>query len=111
MAFTSCTVTHAFQAADGTAASGTITFRLSKRMTNGTTSVMPTEITATLSGGALSQTLTANNDPATIPVDAQYECTIRIGSAQLVGPYSITVPTGGGTVDLATLLPQDQQGG
>ena len=111
MAFTTDTVSHTFQNADGSNASGTVTFRLTKRMTNGTTTVLPTEITATLdASGHFSQTLTANNDPTTTPQDATYICTIRVSPAQ-VQEYSIIVPTAGGSVDLATLLPSTPTAG
>lgn len=105
MSFSVATITHTFQNADGSSASGTVTFRLTKRMTNGTTTVLPTEITATLSPtGTISQTLTSNVDSGTVPVDAQWICTIRVVPAQ-IEEYAIVVPTGGGTVDLGTLLP------
>jgi hypothetical protein len=63
--FTTATITHTFENADGTSASGAVTFTLTDMMTNGVTSIAPSEITATLSGGALSQALTSNVDPAT----------------------------------------------
>ena len=111
MAFSQCTITHAFQNADGTPASGTITFALSGRMTNGTTTIVPAEITAALnSSGQLSQALTSNLDSGTNPQTTSWTVTMRIlGSSQEV--FSIVVPTGGGSVDLGTLLPQDQFGG
>ena len=65
MSFSAATITHTFQNADGTSASGAVTFTLTDTMTNGTTSLVPSEITATLSGGVLSQSLTSNVDPAT----------------------------------------------
>lgn len=105
MAFSTCQITHGFQNADGSSASGTVTFSLTKRMTNGTTTILPTEITATLSGGGtISQTLTSNADSGTVPSDAQWICTIRVAPAQ-VEEYAIVVPSGGGSVDLGTLLP------
>src|SRR5947209_1168496 len=101
MAFTSATITHTFLNPDTTPASGSVIFTLTKRMTNGTTSVMPgVTITAALSGaGALSQALYANNDTGTVPTDAQWRVDIRVGNED-DGPYYITVPTGGGSVDL-----------
>jgi hypothetical protein len=111
VAFSTATITHVFQNGDGSAATGSVTFRLTKRMTNGTTTVLPTEITANLNpSGALSQALVANNDTGTVPGDAQWICTIRVAPAQ-VEEYAVTVPTGGGTIDLGTLLPQQPLGG
>lgn len=113
MSFSSCTITHNFENADGTAASGSITFGLTKRMTNGTTTIVPAEITANLNGsGALSQALTANNDPGTLPADAQWRVDFRILSsgAPVTETFFITVPTGGGSADLGSLLPQEPYG-
>lgn len=111
MAFTTATITHTFHNADSTPASGSITFRLSKRMTNGTTTLVPAEITSNLdASGNLSQALASNVDAATVPQDAQWIVTLRItGDSQ--AQYSIVVPAGGGTVDLGSLLPQDTTGG
>ena len=112
MAFSTCTITHSFSNPDGTPASGTLTFQLSKRMTNGTSTIVPGELTATLdSNGLLSQPLTANNDPGTVPGDAEWLVTFRILGASSDGPYGITVPAGGGSVDLGSLLPQQPIGG
>lgn len=111
MSFTRATVTHTFENADGTPASGAVTFTLTKRMTNGTTTIVPSEITANLnSEGKLSQALTANDDPGTIPSDAQWRVDLRILGAPSE-PYFITVPTGGGTADLGSLLPTRPVGG
>jgi hypothetical protein len=64
--FTQATVTHTFTNADGTPAVGTATFTLTDVMTNGTTTITPSAITATLdSTGRLSQALTSNVDTAT----------------------------------------------
>lgn len=111
MAFTQATVTHTFVNPDSTPASGQVTFTLSKRMTNGTQSVMPgVTVTAALdASGHLSQLLYANNDTGTIPADAQWRVDIRVG-VEDDGPYFVTVPTGGGTVDLGTLLAQTPDG-
>lgn len=112
MAFTTATITHTFTNPDATPASGSVIFSLEKRMTNGTQSVMPgVTVTAALnSGGQLSQALYANNDVGTVPTDSQWRVDIRVGSTD-DGPYFITVPTGGGTVDLGSLLPQPEFGG
>lgn len=116
MALTTCTVTHKFENPDGTPASGTVTFVLTKRMTNGTQTVVPGEVTATIQAdGTLSASLWANNDPGTVPTDAQYAVTFRIATAGAPctdGPFFITVPGGvGSTADLGALLPQDGIGG
>lgn len=111
MPFSSATITHTFMNADGTPASGSITFVLSGRMTNGTTTIVPAEVTANLNGtGQLSQALTSNVDAGTSPQTTSWTMTMRIlGASQEV--FSIVVPTGGGTVDLGSLLPQQQFGG
>ena len=109
MAFTTASVTHSFQNADGTAASGKVTFDLTRRMTNSGTTVIPTDIAAQLSAtGGISVTLTANNDAGTTPVDAQWRVTFHILGCDQEQFY-ITVPSGGGTVDLGTLLPESPQ--
>ena len=111
MAFTQSTVTHTFLNADQTPASGTITFQLSKRITNGTTSIVPAEITSNLNvSGQLSVALTSNADAATTPTDSEWLVTFRILGAS-VEEFAITVPVGPGSVDLGSLLPQQPLGG
>lgn len=111
MSFSQATITHQFLNADGTPASGSITFWLTKAMTNGSTTMVPASITANLNGsGVLSQALTANADTGTVPTDAQWRVDLRILGAEEV-TYSIIVPTGGGSVDLGALLPGAQQVG
>lgn len=64
--FTTATITHTFTNADGTAASGTCKFSLTGTMTNGTKTIVPASLTASLDGsGNLSQALTSNVDMAT----------------------------------------------
>jgi hypothetical protein len=111
VAFTKATITHTVKNADGTAGSGSIQFTLTKRMSNGTTTILPSAITANLNGsGELSQELFANNDPETVPGNAQWRVDFRLlGDVQ--ESFLITVPTGGGTKDLASLLPKQPQGG
>jgi hypothetical protein len=119
MAFTQVTVTHTFENADGTTPTGSVTFRLTERMTNGTTTIEPIEITATLTSGVLSQVLFANDDTATVPgpnntggdlAPAQYMCTIRLGTYQAVETYYFTLPHADSpTVDLFTLFPTGEQ--
>lgn len=113
MAFTTRTITHQFNAADGSGASGTITFALTKRMSQVGTTIVPSEITATLTNGALSQALTSNLDTGTVPQDAMWRVDFRISTngAPLTETFWITVPTGPGTTDLMSLLPQQPIGG
>jgi hypothetical protein len=88
---------------DGTPASGTVTFGLSKRMTNGTDSIMPGEVVATLSGsGQLSQALASNADAGTAPADAQWRCDIKIAGAESE-TYWLTIPATA-SADLGSLL-------
>ena len=110
MAFTQRTVTHNFQNADGSPASGTVTFALTRRMTNGATTIVPAaEVTGTLNGtGQLSVSLAANNDTGTVPTDAGWNVTLRIAGARQE-EFLITVPTGTGPVDLGSLLPSTGQ--
>lgn len=111
MAFTSATVTHTFTNADNTPASGAITFWLTGRITNGTTTIIPSEITSNLNAtGQLTVTLWSNVDAGTIPQTTQWRVDMRILGANAES-YFITVPTGGGTVDLGSLLPQNTIGG
>lgn len=113
MSFTTATITHTFINADGTAASGSVKFTLTGLMTNGTTTIVPSSLTANLNGsGVLSQTLTSNVDPGTVPSDPATQWRVDLdlmGAEQQT--YTITVPTGGGTVDLGTLLPGNPQVG
>lgn len=111
MTLTTVTVTHTFTNADGTAASGTVLFTLSKRVTNGGTTVLPGEIVTQLDGsGHLSQALVANTDAGTMPTDSLWQVDLRLAG---ISPetFFITVPAGAGTVDLGTLLPQQPDGG
>jgi hypothetical protein len=111
MAFSAAVITHSFTNADLTAASGSITFTLTGRMTNGTTTLVPASITANLDGsGNLSQSLTSNVDVGTLPGDTQWRVDLRVLGAS-EETFFVTVPTGGGTVDLGSLLPSSQQVG
>lgn len=110
MPFTSATVVHAFENADGTPASGSITFVLSGRMTQTGKTITAGEITTNLDAtGNLSQGLTSNVDAATVPQSTSWLMTMRIQGAETES-FAIVVPSGGGTVDLATLLPQQPLG-
>lgn len=112
MALTATTVTHTVLNSDGTAGSGSITFMLSKRITNGSTTILPAApITANLNGsGALSVSLYSNVDTGTVPGDSQWLVAFRLAGAS-EEQFAITVPIGPGTVDLGSLLPQNTTGG
>lgn len=113
MAFSQVTVTHQVTNADGTPGQGTIIFTLTKRMTNGTDTILPMPQAFNLDAtGHLSALLYANNDSGTQPEDSQYRVDLRLsypGASEET--FFITVPTNGGSVDLGTLLPTDQYGG
>lgn len=114
MAFTSIILTHTFLNSDGTAAAGTITFILSGRMDNGGVSYMPDQpLVVTLDNtGSFSQTVPANDDLLTTPAGQLWYVTISLVGAR-EETYSISVPALalGGTADLMTLLPSQQEVG
>jgi len=117
MAFTKPKITHKFTNADGTAASGSVRFTLEKRMTNGNETITPSTISVSLNtSGELSDgvhayvELTANTDPGTTPEDASWRMDWHILGAE-PETFTIIVPTGGGTVTLASLLPTSPLGG
>lgn len=103
MAFTQCTLSHEFTNPDGTPASGTIELTLSKRMTNGTSTIVPGSVTTTLNGsGQVSVSIASNSDDGTVPTDAQWRCDLRIAGAEPV-TYWLTVPAEA-SADLMALL-------
>ena len=105
MAFTSASVTHIFENADGTPASGQVEFTLTQRIANSGTSIAPNSVVYALSSsGALAAVLTSNVDSATVPQTSQWRVDIRILGSSLETDY-IIVPSGGGTYDLGALLP------
>ena len=111
MAFSKAKITHTFKNADGTAASGSITFALSKRITNGNETIVPASITANLNAtGELSVELISNVDSGTLPEDSRWRMDWRILGSE-PETFEIVVPSGGGTVQLATLLPYSPMGG
>lgn len=111
MAFSTATITHSFINADTTPASGSVRATLTKMMQNGTTSIVPASITANLNAsGVLSLVLTSNADAGTTPTDAQWRLDLDILGAENQ-EYFIVVPTGGGSIDLGTLIPSVQQVG
>ena len=109
MSFTSASVTHQFFNADGTYASGAVTFTLTKRIANGGVSYAPNAVTYNLSTtGTLTAVLVSNSDASTVPTDSQWRVDIRVMGTELETDY-IVVPAGGGSIDLGTLLPSAQQ--
>lgn len=113
MAITFVPVTHTFLNGDGSPASGSVTAILDKSVTNGSTSVMPTEVTAQINGstGAMSLRLAATDDPGTSPPDARWKVTLRVAGTDAV-TYSIQVPAADASgVDLGVLLPRARQVG
>jgi hypothetical protein len=103
------TITHTFLNADGSVAAGTVTFKLTDRISNGVDDVEPTVITAALNGsGAISVQLYSNQDAGTVPPDTYWQAFIRVSSLPPEN-FRITVPTGGGSIDLYQLLPGAQQ--
>jgi len=117
MAFTDITITHGFAAGGSESeATGTVTFQLTRTMTNGAESHLAGEtITNTISSGVLSQPVPANDDTATVSIgNPQWAVTIRLAGEQARNEtYFITVPHAavGGTVDLFTLIPTQVQVG
>ena len=111
MAFTKAKITHTFENADGTPSSGRITFTLTKRITNGNQSITPSSVAVQLpANGQLSVELTSNVDSGTLPTDSQWKMEWHILGSD-PEEFFITVPSGGGTVELATLLPTQPFGG
>jgi hypothetical protein len=110
MSFSQTTITHRWVNADQTAASGSIVFALSDRITNGGVSIVPaSEITVNLDAtGSISQAVTSNLDSGTTPLDSTWNVYIRVAGASQEEQV-IVVPSAGGTVDLGTLLAEVQQ--
>jgi hypothetical protein len=110
VAFTFRTITHTFTEPNQAAAALTVTFHLPREMTNGSQTILPGDVDATLDGsGGLSVVLAANDDPGTVPADVQWQVTIDGPDAPPL-TYSITVPSAGtGSLDLAALLPGEAQ--
>jgi hypothetical protein len=108
LSFTSITVTGTYQDPAGNALAGTVKFMLSTTLRDGQTGpfVTPVPITATLSDGALSQALVANDDTTTVPNGSTYQVVETIAGISRQ-PYNITVPHGAedATIDLAALAP------
>lgn len=107
--FTAPTVTHTFENADSTAASGSVKWTLSGRMTNGTLTIVPASITDNLNGsGAISQAVTSNLDAATTPQDTSWRVDLNILGAEqesfvVVVPPQQTETNGSTTINLPTV--------
>ena len=112
MAFTKAKISEKFVNVDGTPTQGHVVFTLSKRMSNGNETVAPSGLIVEINQatGEISVELYANNDPNTIPEDAQYRVDLRILGDERQS-YYIEVPTGGGSYTLSELLPQGVLGG
>lgn len=108
MAFTTRTLTHTFNSADGSAAIGSVELTLTEDMTNGSTTLAKdTVIIAYFVAGVLSQAVTCNTDIGTVPINAEWRVDIRIQNSD-VQTFFIVVPPGE-TVDLFTLIPEQEQ--
>lgn len=96
MSFTSPSITHTFINADGSAGSGAVQFTLLGPMRNGTTSIVPAEVTANLdASGSIAQTLVSNLDTGTYPAapgNMQWRCDMRVLGLSQTLTYTITVP-------------------
>ncbi len=115
-AFSTTTLTHTFYNADGTLASGVITFTLDDTMTNGASSIMPTRVEATLVSGVLSQVLTSNVDTNTKPPppwNTRWRVDFHITGASQRTEWIVVPAAPGGTqtLGLFELLPQYPQVG
>jgi len=109
MAFTPITVTGELLSSTGEPGIGRVTFLATSAMRQPAenTTIVPTEITATLSAsGSFSVVLYATNDTGTVPQGVSYEVTERVRGAAL-NKYFISIDKDaiGGTVDLADLVP------
>lgn len=112
MSFTPVTVTHSFSDGTGAALTGAVVFKLTDQMTNGGTTVLPSDIVSELVSGTFSQSLYANDDTGTVPAapqGAQWQALLKIdGSPQK--EFTFTLPSASApTVDLYSLFPTEQQ--
>jgi hypothetical protein len=113
VSFSEALIVHKFRNADGTPASGAVQFTLEKRITQAATgeTIVPSAITSNLNdSGELSQKLLSTEDAGTIPTDSRWRVDLRLLGDQ-EDTWFIKVPTGGGTINLATLLPTQPKGG
>ena len=109
MAFTSVTVTHSWTDGTGAPLTGFVSFKLTAPMTNGTTTIEPTDIIAPLSSGAISQALAANDDTATTSDGAEWQVFFQIDGVRLESWTFVLPHAASPTVDLYTLMPNTEQ--
>jgi len=96
------------QGAQGPQATGSLTFTLSKTITNGTQGggfVAPRPVVAPVTSGAFAVTLEATDDAATVETGATYSVLEQIVGAP-ARQFSINVPSGaqGAQARLSTLV-------
>ena len=110
--FTKAKISEKFSNVDGSTTQGHVVLTLTKRMSNGSETIVPSEIEALIneSTGEISVELPANNDAGTVPEDAKYRVDLRIVGDERQS-YYIEVPPGGGSYTLSELLPQGVLGG
>ena len=104
MAVTNITVTGAY----GATAQGIVDFVLSTEMEDvaAKRSYPAVPVSASLTAGAFSIVLPANNDPTTTPLGVTYQVTERIVGA-LIRTFQVVVPynAAAGTIDISALTP------
>lgn len=109
MAFSACHISHTYLGADLTPAVGSLEWTLEAAMTNdGVTLVPGTSLNVTLDpNGAVSFSLTSTEDPDTKTQGTPlWRCDERIVGAP-PRTWTCEVPSGGVSIDLAELLPDD----
>lgn len=108
--FTHSTITHIFENADGTPASGVVEFTLERTMTNGgVTMVAATHVAANLdASGNLNQVLTSTLDPDTFCQGlALWRADERIAGAPS-RTHTFPVASGGQSLDYGALISTPQ---
>jgi hypothetical protein len=92
--------------ADESLANGQIGFQLLQPIGDGSTTIVSTNpIYATITNGAFSAVVYANNDPGTIPANTAYQVTFVVDNQQWSAFYIIPYNATLGTVNIASLLP------
>jgi hypothetical protein len=103
MSFTTCTVTDGpLTNADGSAATASIVFALTKPIRNGEASVGTTPITTPING-SWSQELTCIDDDGTEPTDAGYTYQLMLDGAETITGYFKLHALSAPTVEFNTL--------
>jgi hypothetical protein len=104
VAFTPIIVTGPVINPDGTPANGTIVFTPTAEMVNGSTLAPVIDQEVSVVNGVFSQTLMANDDGGTLPLNQGYWVREKLGSKPGI-PYTVIIPhaASGGTVALAAL--------